>query len=69
MYLSALAAPRISLISTMRCYRLRTSMTPEKLLTSLLTTETEMGRKRLHWGERCIDLDLLAYEKLRNQLA
>ena len=44
---------------------LRTSMTPEKLLTSLLATETEMGRKRLrHWGERCIDLDLLAYERL-----
>ena len=44
---------------------LRTSMLPEKLLTSLLATETEMGRKRLrHWGERCIDLDLLAYEKV-----
>ena len=42
---------------------LRTSMTPEKLLTALLATETEMGRKRRrHWGERCIDLDLLAYE-------
>ena len=44
---------------------LRTSMTPERLLNSLLTTETEMGRKRRrHWGERCIDLDLLAYERL-----
>ena len=44
---------------------LRTSMTPEKLLTSLLATETEMGRTRLRrWGERCIDLDLLAYERL-----
>ena len=44
---------------------LRTSMAPERLLTSLLATETEMGRKRLrHWGERCIDLDLLAYEKV-----
>ena len=44
---------------------LRTSMTPERLLISLLATETEMGRKRLrHWGERCIDLDLLVYENL-----
>ncbi len=38
---------------------LHTTMPPEQLLTTLLSTETEMGRKRLrHWGERCIDLDL-----------
>ena len=43
---------------------LHTSMPPERLLETLLATETKMGRKRLrHWGERCIDLDLLAYEK------
>ena len=43
---------------------LRTSMAPEKLLSALLATETRMGRKRLrHWGERCIDLDLLAYDR------
>ena len=43
---------------------LRTSMAPEKLLSALLATETKMGRKRLrHWGERCIDLDLLAYDR------
>ena len=43
---------------------LHTSMAPEKLLSALLATETKMGRKRLrHWGERCIDLDLLAYDK------
>ena len=43
---------------------LHTSMTPEKLLSALLATETKMGRKRLrHWGERCIDLDLLAYDR------
>ncbi len=43
---------------------LHTSMTPEKLLSTLLATETKMGRKRLrHWGERCIDLDLLAYDR------
>ena len=43
---------------------LHTSMTPEALLTALLAMETKMGRKRLrHWGERCIDLDLLAYDK------
>ena len=45
---------------------LHTSMPPERLLETLLATETMMGRKRLrYWGERCIDLDLLAYEKLQ----
>lgn len=44
---------------------LQTSITPERLLSALLATETEMGRKRLrHWGERCIDLDLLTYDRL-----
>ena len=44
---------------------LQTSMTPHRLLEVLLATETKMGRKRVrHWGERCIDLDLLAYERL-----
>ena len=44
---------------------LHTTMPPEELLTTLLSTETKMGRKRLrHWGERCIDLDLLTYDKL-----
>ena len=43
---------------------LHTSMAPEKLLSALLATEAKMGRKRLrHWGERCIDLDLLAYDR------
>jgi 2-amino-4-hydroxy-6-hydroxymethyldihydropteridine diphosphokinase len=43
---------------------LHTSMAPEKLLSALLATETKMGRKRLrHWGERCIDLDLLSYDR------
>ena len=43
---------------------LHTSMTPKALLTALLATETKMGRKRLrYWGERCIDLDLLAYDR------
>lgn len=38
------------------------SLSPHKLLTTLLNIETQMGRKRLrHWGERCIDLDLLLY--------
>ena len=44
---------------------LQASMAPERLLAALLATETEMGRKRLrHWGERCIDLDLLTYDRL-----
>ncbi len=44
---------------------LHTSMPPERLLKTLLATEMKMGRKRLrHWGERCIDLDLLTYDRL-----
>ena len=44
---------------------LHTSMPPERLLKTLLATETKMGRNRLrHWGERCIDLDLLTYDRL-----
>ena len=44
---------------------LHTTMPPEQLLKTLLSTETKMGRKRLrHWGERCIDLDLLTYDRL-----
>ena len=40
----------------------RTSLPPHELLTKLLIIETTMGRQRLrHWGERCIDLDLLLY--------
>ena len=38
------------------------SLSPHELLTTMLNIESEMGRKRLrHWGERCIDLDLLLY--------
>jgi len=40
-----------------------TSMTPETLLQWLLDTELELGRqRRRHWGERCIDLDLLLFD-------
>ena len=39
-----------------------TSLSPHELLITLLTIETAMGRQRLrHWGERCIDLDLLLH--------
>ena len=41
----------------------RTSLAPLALLDVLLATELAMGRVRLrHWGERNIDLDLLLYE-------
>lgn len=40
-----------------------TSMTPQTLLQWLLDTELELGRQRdRHWGERCIDLDLLLFD-------
>ena len=39
-----------------------TSLSPHELLITLPTIETAMGRQRLrHWGERCVDLDLLLH--------
>ena len=41
-----------------------TELMPLELLRLLLKLELDMGRVRLrHWGERCIDLDLLFYEQ------
>ncbi|MCD8523488.1 MAG: 2-amino-4-hydroxy-6-hydroxymethyldihydropteridine diphosphokinase [Saccharospirillaceae bacterium] len=41
---------------------LETTLEPLKLLDALQHQEREQGRiKRRHWGERCIDLDLLLY--------
>lgn len=41
---------------------IRTTLTPEDLLTRLLQIEQELGRVRQErWGPRIIDLDLLAY--------
>ncbi len=42
----------------------QTSLTPQDLLTTLLTIEFAMGRVRqMHWGPRVIDLDLLLYDE------
>ena len=39
-----------------------TSLTPEQLLDALQAQERQQGRIKLrHWGERCIDLDILLY--------
>ena len=47
-----------------------TTLTPEALLQWLLDVELEMGRQRhRHWGERCIDLDLLLFDDLQMQTA
>ncbi len=44
---------------------LETSLEPLALLDALQAQEREQGRiKRRHWGERCIDLDLLLYGDL-----
>ncbi len=44
---------------------LETTLEPLALLDALQTQEREQGRiKRRHWGERCIDLDLLLYGDL-----
>lgn len=40
----------------------KTELSPEALLISLLETEEQMGRKReVKWGERLIDIDILYY--------
>lgn len=44
--------------------RVRTCLSPRKLLTTLQAIEAEMGRKRsVRWGPRLIDIDILLYEK------
>ena len=44
---------------------IRTSLTPESLLKTILTIEKDFGRERREkWGPRIIDLDLLMYEDL-----
>lgn len=45
--------------------QLRTRLTPEALLETLLEIEEAMGRvRRQHWGPRLIDLDLLLYDNI-----
>lgn len=40
-------------------------LSPQELLNTLLSIEMEMGReRRLKWGERLIDLDILYYDEL-----
>ena len=64
-YLSAPHGPKDQPDFYNAAISLHTTMPPEQLLKTLLSTETKMGRKRLrHWGERCIDLDLLTYDRL-----
>ncbi len=47
-----------------------TTLTPQSILQWLLNTELEMGRQRnRHWGERCIDLDLLLFDDLEMHTA
>lgn len=42
-----------------------TTLTPLALLDQLQRIEQELGRVKLrHWGERCIDLDLLLFDDL-----
>jgi len=42
--------------------KLSTQHSPEALLTQLQAVEQQLGKVKVrHWGERCIDLDLLLY--------
>jgi 2-amino-4-hydroxy-6-hydroxymethyldihydropteridine diphosphokinase len=41
-----------------------TPLTPEQALATALEIEQQLGRQRIrHWGERCIDIDLIFYEQ------
>lgn len=42
--------------------KLKTTLSPDALLKQLQLIEINQGRiKKRHWGERCIDLDILLY--------
>ncbi len=42
--------------------KIQTALSPEALLSFLQQIEQQLGKvKKRHWGERCIDLDLLLY--------
>ena len=44
---------------------LQTQLTPTALLDALQQQEQQQGRVKFrHWGERCIDLDILLYDQL-----
>lgn len=46
------------------CARIRTLLKPQELLDVLQDTETAAGReRRIHWGPRTLDLDLLLYDE------
>ena len=58
------ARPDRRTISTPRRL-VRTSLSPQSLLTACKDIESELGRRRIeHWGPRTIDLDLLLYDDL-----
>jgi 2-amino-4-hydroxy-6-hydroxymethyldihydropteridine diphosphokinase len=43
----------------------KTILSPHKLLDTLLSIEKEMGRvRKIHWGPRIIDLDIIFYDNL-----
>lgn len=50
------------------CAALDTELEPLALLDALQGLEQQQGRVRTrHWGERCLDLDLLLYGKLEHE--
>ncbi len=44
---------------------IKTDLSPKKLLDTLLKIENEMGRvRKVHWGSRIIDLDIIFFDNL-----
>ena len=45
------------------CAAIETDLSPQELLTTILQTERNLGRQRkIKWGERTIDIDILFYD-------
>ena len=46
------------------CMQIRTLLTPRELLETLQGIEREAGRERkIHWGPRTLDLDIIFYDR------
>lgn len=64
LYISAPVGPQDQPDFINAAAHINTSLSPQQLLAELKHIEHTFGRiKHRHWGERCIDLDILLYDK------
>lgn len=65
LYISAPVGPQDQPDFINAAAHIKTSLSPQQLLAELKHIEHAFGRiKHRHWGERCIDLDILLYDQL-----